>query len=413
MPHTRLRRRIAALASAALVVLTLLPVTAAPVGAAGGSGFVNMANGHRNDNGRGPVGLHATIDAIAAERGRHLAEDEELGHDFDYLRRRFDEENICWRGFGEIVAYNGSGDFSAFGTQWMNSTTHRNIMLGDYTHAGGSREEVDGRWYGVMVFVKLCGASGSTPTTSGFTDLGSSTFVDDIEWLVENEITTGCAPNRFCPRAAVERGEMATFLHRVFDYPGTSEDFFSDDESSTHELAINRTREAEVTQRLRRVALLPARHGHPWPDGQLPGPGARPASGHRGPLRRRQRLDPRERHQPARRGRHRLRLHEQPLLPGPPRDPGADGRLPPARPRLTDSVAWHRRAVRAPERVRSRRKPVVAPNATNSERTPAPSALVASSDTGDEGATRRSEFVASAATARSTGVDRGRKRAAR
>jgi S-layer homology domain len=247
VPHTPVRRRIAALAAAALVVLTLLPVTAAPVGAAGGSGFVSMVNGHRNDNGRGPVGLHATIDAIAEERGRHLAEDEELGHDFDYLQRRFDEENICWQGFGEIVAHNGSGDFSAFGTQWMNSTTHRNIMLGDYSHAGGSREEVDGRWYGVMVFVKLCGASGSTPTTSGFIDLGSSTFVDDIEWLVENEITSGCAPNRFCPRDPVARGEMATFLQRAFDYPGTSEDFFSDDETSTHELAINRTREAGVT----------------------------------------------------------------------------------------------------------------------------------------------------------------------
>jgi S-layer homology domain/Cysteine-rich secretory protein family len=246
VPSLRPRRRIGALVSATLVALTLLPVIAAPVGAAGGSGFVNMTNGHRNDHGLGPVGLHATIDAIAVERGHQIAEAEQIGHDFDYLRRRFDEEGICWRGFGEIVAVNGSGDFSAFGTQWMNSPTHRDVMLGDYTHAGGSREEAGGRWYGVMVFVKLCNASTPPPTSSGFVDLGNSTFIDDIEWLVEQGITSGCAPNRFCPRDPVERGQMASFLQRAFDFPGTSNDFFTDDAGSTHEIAINRTRQAQV-----------------------------------------------------------------------------------------------------------------------------------------------------------------------
>ncbi len=247
MPNLRPRRRIAALASAALVVLTLLPVTAAPVGAAGGSGFVSMTNGHRSDRGLGPVGLHATIDAIAVERGRQIADDQQLGHDFDYLRRRFDQEGVCWRGFGEIVAMNGSGDFAAFGTQWMNSTTHRNIMLGDYTHAGGSRERVGDRWYGVMVFVKLCNASSSTPTTSGFTDLGNSIFIDQIEWLVEQDITGGCAANRFCPQAPVSRAQMATFLNRAFDFAAAPADYFLDDNSSIHESAINRARFASVT----------------------------------------------------------------------------------------------------------------------------------------------------------------------
>ena len=246
MPSFHSRRPLAGLITAALLALTLLPAVAAPVGAAGGSSFVSMANGYRDDAGRGPVSLHATIDAIAVERGRQIADAGELGHDFDYLRQRFDEENICWRGFGEIVAWNGSGDYSAFGTQWYNSTTHRNIMLGDYTHAGGSREQVDGRWYGVMVFVKLCNATTSSPTTSGFTDLGTSIFIDDIEWLVEQGITSGCAPTLFCPKNPVARGQMASFLQRAFDFPATSGDFFADDEASTHETAINRTRQAEV-----------------------------------------------------------------------------------------------------------------------------------------------------------------------
>ena len=247
MPTSRSRRPLAGLISAALLALTLLPAFAAPVGAAGGSSFVSMANGYRDDANLGPVSLHATIDAIAAERGRQIADAGELGHDFDYLRQRFDEENICWRGFGEIVAWNSSGDFSTFGTQWYNSTTHRNIMLGDYTHAGGSREQDGGRWYGVMVFVKLCNATTSAPTTSGFTDLGTSIFIADIEWLVENEITGGCAPNRFCPTSAVTRAAMASFLMRAFDLPAASADYFVDDADSIHEGAINRVREARVT----------------------------------------------------------------------------------------------------------------------------------------------------------------------
>ena len=205
-----------------------------------------MANGYRNDAGLGPVSFHSVIDQIAVERGRHLVADGQLGHDFDYLRRRFDEEGICWLSFGEIVAYNSTGDFSKFGTQWYNSDPHRDIMLGNFSHAGGSREQSGSRWYGVMVFVKLCNTTTSSPTTSGFTDLGTSTFIDDIEWLVEQGITSGCTATRFCPTAPVERGQMATFLDRALDLPGTTADYFGDDEQNAHEIAINRARFAQI-----------------------------------------------------------------------------------------------------------------------------------------------------------------------
>ena len=76
------------------------------------------------------------------ERGQQLAADGQLGHDFAYLERRFDDVGICWRGFGEIVAYNCSGRLLAHSaTSGATRPTHRGIMLGDYTHAGGSREQ--------------------------------------------------------------------------------------------------------------------------------------------------------------------------------------------------------------------------------------------------------------------------------
>jgi uncharacterized protein YkwD len=248
VPHSAARRLSIGLFSAVIAATAIVSGTPSPAAAAGGKGFVAMANGYRADAGLGGVAYHGVINQIAAERGRQIRNDGELGHDFDYLRRRFDEEGICWRGFGEIVAYNGSGDFSAFGTQWHNSTTHRNIMLGDYTHASGSREEGgDGRWYGVMVFVKICGAE-PQPITGGFTDIGDSNFRADIVWMANRGITTGCSETRFCPDGLVHRDQMATFLRRAEGLPSASHDWFGDDGSSAHQDSINRIADAGITR---------------------------------------------------------------------------------------------------------------------------------------------------------------------
>ena len=52
-----------------------------------------------------------------------------------------------------------------------------------------------------------------------FTDVpDTNVFVDDIEWLAESGVTSGCNPptnDLFCPTAAVTREQMAAFLHRL------------------------------------------------------------------------------------------------------------------------------------------------------------------------------------------------------
>ncbi len=40
-----------------------------------------------------------------------------------------------------------------------------------------------------------------------------------IDWLAENGIVTGCAPDRFCPDRIVSRGQLATLLTRAFGLP--------------------------------------------------------------------------------------------------------------------------------------------------------------------------------------------------
>ena len=80
-----------------------------------------------------------------------------------------------------------------------------------------------------------------------FTDIASSSFVNDIIWAWDEDITVGCSPILYCPAEAVTRGQMATFLVRALDLPSTSTDYFTDDDGTTHEANINRLRAAGIT----------------------------------------------------------------------------------------------------------------------------------------------------------------------
>jgi hypothetical protein len=50
-----------------------------------------------------------------------------------------------------------------------------------------------------------------------------------VDWLAENRITLGCAPNRYCPDGTVTRAEMAAFLWRLEGSPeGSTRAGFAD-----------------------------------------------------------------------------------------------------------------------------------------------------------------------------------------
>lgn len=87
----------------------------------------------------------------------------------------------------------------------------------------------------------------------------SGSFLDDddnihetnIEAIRAARITFGCNPpvnDRYCPRAMVTRGQMAAFIDRGFKLSETVIDFFTDDDRSIFEPAINRLAAAEVTR---------------------------------------------------------------------------------------------------------------------------------------------------------------------
>ena len=80
-----------------------------------------------------------------------------------------------------------------------------------------------------------------------FTDIAGHPFEGEIAWLFQRGITSGCSATKFCPNASVTREQMASFLVRALDLPTTSQDFFIDDETSTHEDNINRLAASGIT----------------------------------------------------------------------------------------------------------------------------------------------------------------------
>jgi hypothetical protein len=84
-------------------------------------------------------------------------------------------------------------------------------------------------------------------TESTFEDTTTSPFRLAINAIAEAGVTSGCATGSFCPTDLVTRGQMASFLARAFNVPETENDFFWDDDGSTHEEAINALAAAAIT----------------------------------------------------------------------------------------------------------------------------------------------------------------------
>ncbi len=80
-----------------------------------------------------------------------------------------------------------------------------------------------------------------------FPDAEGSVHYSAIIAIHEAGITAGCGTGLYCPSAKVTRGQMASFLARALDLPDPIGDYFSDDTGSTHELNINKIREAGIT----------------------------------------------------------------------------------------------------------------------------------------------------------------------
>ena len=84
--------------------------------------------------------------------------------------------------------------------------------------------------------------------TDAFTDDDGTTHEQDINRLAFAGLTMGCTPTTFCPKAPVRRDEMASFLVRAIPLTdGAGDNYFRDDDGTTHEADIDRAAAAGIT----------------------------------------------------------------------------------------------------------------------------------------------------------------------
>lgn len=99
---------------------------------------------------------------------------------------------------------------------------------------------------------------GIAPSAAASLEPGGTFYDDDgnvhegsIEAIAALGITRGCNPpidDRYCPAAAVTRGQMAAFLVRALEVGPVSTDYFDDDAGSVFEEDINRLAAAGITR---------------------------------------------------------------------------------------------------------------------------------------------------------------------
>lgn len=104
----------------------------------------------------------------------------------------------------------------------------------------------------VVPVVALTAPSAAHAQTGGpggtFVDDNGSAHEGYVEAVYAAGITAGCTsgPRTYCPGTPVTRGQMASFLARALDLPAATSDRFSDDAGSPHEDNINRVAEAGI-----------------------------------------------------------------------------------------------------------------------------------------------------------------------
>jgi len=84
-------------------------------------------------------------------------------------------------------------------------------------------------------------------TTNYFTDDNGSAHETNINAVAQAGITLGCSTTSYCPNEPVTRAQMASFLVRALNLPASNTDYFTDDNGSAHETNINAVAEAGIT----------------------------------------------------------------------------------------------------------------------------------------------------------------------
>ncbi len=152
---------------------------------------------------------------------------------------------------GDLVVYDGvpHGHVAVVGAVSADNTSVQTFNQNTWTNTSYTTPLY--RWWrprsAAKCYIRAAVAQASTCGPTPFTDICTSSFKADIEWLYASGITGGCSATKYCPDGLLTRAQLASFLTRAYGYPSTSTDYFTDDEGSAHEASINAIRKAGIT----------------------------------------------------------------------------------------------------------------------------------------------------------------------
>lgn len=209
------------------------------------SEFLSLLNDERADRGLRTLQRVTGVDNVAREWSGVMAKDNKLKHRPD-LREPFSGD---WRSLAENVGVGSTP--SSLHRAFMNSTGHRENILGDFEYVGigvvtaGSRTWVTFNFVKGDPTVKSRYGGGSSTSGSGyatgaggsgpFSDIDSSIHRNDIRTLDSRRIAISCATKRYCPETPLRRAEMAVMLTRMLNLRAAQERF--SDVASNHPYA--------------------------------------------------------------------------------------------------------------------------------------------------------------------------------
>lgn len=149
-----------------------------------------------------------------------------------------------WARLGENV---GRGfDVGGLHRAFMNSTGHRENILGDFTHLGVGVHHADGGLWVTVVFMKAA-VPGLHDTFGPFTDDDFTVHEANIHKIWKAGLTYGCGGQSYCPDRSLTRGEMAAFLTRALALTPAPADHFDDDDGAWYEASANAMYASGVT----------------------------------------------------------------------------------------------------------------------------------------------------------------------
>ncbi|MFK7833358.1 MAG: CAP domain-containing protein [Winogradskyella sp.] len=116
--------------------------------------IMELINAYRINEGLNPLQNHSTVKAVAFTHTDYMIEVDNVSHDNFFLRKQSLQANASANIVSENVAY-GFSSAQAVVNAWLNSPSHKENIIGDFTDFEVSAEQnSEGKWYFTNMFIK-------------------------------------------------------------------------------------------------------------------------------------------------------------------------------------------------------------------------------------------------------------------